>query len=263
MKILDHELRKSLTTPGVYVILAIMLVLCTAMPAISSLNVLDSGGTEDVARDYLFSFAGRSAYFAPFLLGALIVTNDFAHSTVWMSVVWFKTRAGIVVAKAAAAALLSALLGVIAVAVSFAVIHNGYMAAGMDSPALSAPMVAMGARTVIAFVIWGVFGVGLGLLLRSQVAAILVVFGIALFIEPVLTSLANENEAFATVGKFFPGAANWSVVWPVDMSGDTNALGAIGGAALELPAAVLTLTLYAVAACVTGYLTGFRTREPR
>ena len=264
MKLFAHELRKATTTPGLFVILGLLVLLCAGMPALSSLNILGSGGpVEDVARDYLFSFAGRSAYFAPFLLGALIVTSDFAHSTIWMSVLWFKTRLGIIAAKVITASLLSAGFGLVAVAVSFTFIHVGYQSNGLDSPVLSEPIILMGLRTILAFILWGALGVGLGFLLRSQVAAVLVIFGIALFVEPVLTSLSNENEAFATIGKFLPGAANWSIVWPVDMSGDTNAMGGLGGAALELPAAIITLTAYAAVTCVVGYLAGLRYRESR
>jgi len=262
VKLVMHELRKATTTPGLFVVLALLVAFCAGLPAISSLNVL-GGGANDVARDYLFSFAGRSAYFAPFLLGALVVTSDFAHSTVWMTVLWFKTRAGIVVAKAVVVALLSAALGAVAVVVSFAFVHNGYVVNGLESPVLTATVVSMGGRTILAFVLWGVFGVGLGLLLRSQVAAILVVFVVALFVEPVLTSLSNENEVFAAVGKYLPGAANWSIVWPVEAGGSTNAMGAMGGAALDVPAAILTLCAYALVACIVGYVAGFRTRESR
>lgn len=265
MNIVKHELQKVLTTPGWLIIAGLMVLVTFGLPLISSINVLgssaDTGTVDTLGRDYLFSIAGRSAYFAPFLAGALIVTSDFAHSTVWMSVLWFRSRLSLSVAKLVTAMILSAFLGLIAVIANYSAVTIGFISNDLSSPALSADMLAMAARTIIAFVLWGAIGVGLGLLVRSQIAAMAIVFGIALIIEPMLTSLANENSSFATIGRFLPGPVNWSIVWPVSMTADTNAMGSLDGSALSLGAALVAMCAYAAVVFVGGYVLGFKNRE--
>lgn len=265
MTIFKHEVRKALTTPGWLIITGLLVLVAFGLPLISSINVLgpdaESGNIDQLSRDYLFSIAGRSGYFAPFLAGALIVTSDFAHSTVWMSVLWFRSRLKLSVAKLLTALSLSAVLAVVAVFANYSAVSIGYAVNDLASPALSSDMLAMAARTTVSFMLWGAIGVGLGLLVRSQIAAMAIVFGTALLIEPLLTSLANENSEFAVFGRFLPGPVNWSIVWPVNMTSQTNAMGSLDGSALSLVAALLTMTAYAVLVFGAGYIFGFRRKE--
>ncbi len=69
MTIFKHEVRKALTTPGWLIITGLLVLVAFGLPLISSINVLgpdaESGNIDQLSRDYLFSVAGRSGYFAP------------------------------------------------------------------------------------------------------------------------------------------------------------------------------------------------------
>lgn len=216
---------------------------------------------EDLVRYYLYSSTGRSAYFGTFLIGVIIATADQQNGLLAKTVIFFKSRMKITTAKIITVAGLSVLTALFAVAVSFALIYFLVSSEqSFSSEAITAAQWAIGGRTIATFTAWGLIGLGLGLIVRNQVAAVVIVLLFTLFLEPMLTSMSNENSDFAAFGKFFPGSANWAVVWPVDATGSDSAMGGLGGEALQVGPAMIVLFTYAIMLVVIGYITGVRRR---
>lgn len=108
----------------------------------------------------------------PLLFGALIVTTEYRHGTLTPTTLAQPRRGIVLTAKAIVAALMGALYGVL-----------------------------------------GLIGsVGLGALLTSQIAAIVIVLAFTQFVEPILRLVASVWEWSAQLGRFLPGSATDALV---------------------------------------------------
>lgn len=265
--LLRGELLRQRTTVAPWVILGIGVFMCGLMPYFVGYNLAQQNpsGTADQApafvHDYVFSYAGRAAYFAPLLLGVFIVVADIREGAMSKLVTFGRGRLRALAVKTVVLIVFCVLL---AVALTGANVLSGWlgMSAGFGEGEgiLSGDTALMMLRTVVVFILWAVIGMGLGMLIRSKVFAIVLVFIFALFVEPMLTSLANESDSFAAVGKFLPGALNWAIVWPV-----ADGAGAPTQASPLDPLSVLValgcLGLYAAFAYGLGALFGLARRE--
>jgi ABC-2 type transport system permease protein len=186
----------------------------------------------------------------PLLLGVAVVTSEFANQTAAVTFVTVPRRATVIAAKVAAAACCGALFWLVGTVIA-AVTTPLFLYSQHVSTSLAGWTVARSVLlNLLAFVAWGVFGLGLGAALRSQgaslVAAIVVYTG-SFGAELVFTQLYNlfhqgwllaapviapavASEVMITSGRAFPYAPPaW--VGGVIMIGYTVALVA-GGIAL-------------------------------
>jgi hypothetical protein len=112
------------------------------------------------------------------------------------------------------------------------------------------------ARVVLAMALWAVIGVGLGVLVPSQVAAIVIVLAFTQFIEPILRLVASFWDWTAGIGQYLPGAASDALV-------GSSIFTVMGTGAGPVPVldwwqGGLVLLGFAVAAAVAGYFTSWR-----
>jgi len=112
------------------------------------------------------------------LLGAHVATSEFAQQTAVATFLTVPRRERVVAAKLAAAACSAVLLWLIATAMeaatTLAFLHAHHLSTSLTGWAVVRPVLA----SLLAFVIWAVFGVGLGALLRDQVVSIIVGIGV-------------------------------------------------------------------------------------
>jgi ABC-2 type transport system permease protein len=114
------------------------------------------------------------------IAGILLMTNEFAHHTAAATFVTVPRRGLVVGAKVAAAACVGGLFWLVGTFVS-AVVTPFYLHSQHVSAALTGWIVIRSVLlSLLAFVLWAVFGLGLGTVVRSQVAA--VVGGILIYV---------------------------------------------------------------------------------
>ena len=107
------------------------------------------------------------------LLGVLIVTNEFANQTAAVTFVTVPRRATVIMAKLAAAACCGALFWLAGTVIA-AVTTPLFLYSQHVSVSLAGWTVARSVLlNLLAFVAWGVFGLGLGAVLRSQTASVI------------------------------------------------------------------------------------------
>jgi hypothetical protein len=114
------------------------------------------------------------------LLGVHVATSEFAQQTAVTTFLTVPRRERVVAAKLTAAACSAALLWLIATAIDAVVtpvfLHTQHVSTSLTGWVVVRPVLT----SLLVFVIWGVFGVGLGALLRDQVVAIVVAIGVYL-----------------------------------------------------------------------------------
>jgi ABC-2 type transport system permease protein len=112
------------------------------------------------------------------LLGVLAVTSEFANQTAAVTFVTVPRRAAVIMAKVAAAACCGALFwlaGTVLAAVATPLfLYSQHVSASLAGWAVTRSVLL----NLLGFLAWGVFGVGLGAVLRSQTASLFAAIGV-------------------------------------------------------------------------------------
>lgn len=114
------------------------------------------------------------------LLGSLIVTNEFAYRTAAATFIAVPRRTAVIMAKLAAAACFGALFWLVATVLDGVVTPFYLHSQHVSTPLTGWTVVRSVLLNLLAFVLWAVFGLGLGTLIRSQVGSIIAGFAVYL-----------------------------------------------------------------------------------
>lgn len=131
------------------------------------------------------------------LLGVVVVTTEFAHQTVTTTFLTAPHRTAVILAKLVAAAIIGVLFWLVTTAVNLVVgplIMNGQ---GVGSQLGAGAVWRAIGLNGLAYLLWAVFGIGFGVLIRSQIGAI---------VTALLLNLAGYIGAaifFSTVAERF------------------------------------------------------------
>lgn len=161
------------------------------------------------------------------VLGILMLTQEFRFGTATPSFLTTPRRSALVVAKLAAVVLTGLVFAVLsvllAVALSYALIAVRGGEAVFDST-----VVEVLAGCLLVLVLYGPIGVGIGALVRNQIAAVVVALAWMFVIEQLLVALLPE------VGRWTPGGATAAVLQLGDFAtqGRGDLLPVWGGVAL-------------------------------
>jgi ABC-2 type transport system permease protein len=225
---IDSEFRKLTTTRSIYAMLAGLV----AVVAIGVVAIVTGGGSTDLQAPLeQQAFRHVSLTIAPLfglLLGLRSFTDEFRFGSIVPTLLASPVRRRVLGAKLVATAGGGVVLSLAAMAITIAVGVPLLVAKGVDVTWSTAALAIVVGRLVAATVLWTAIGVGLGLAVRHQVAAIAGTLVWILAAEGLLSGLVPD------VAKFFPGAAGFAVVGvnPADLL--TPGLGALllGGYAL-------------------------------
>lgn len=166
----------------------------------------------EVATQLVYSSTTSVALVIPLLFGALAATSEYRWRTLTPTFLAQPRRTVVLVGRLVVATLVGAVYGAIGAVTSVAAGAPVLAANGVD-PLLGDPdVVGLLARTVLACALWSLLGLGLGALLTSQIAAIVIVLVFTQFVEPILRLVAGAWEWSAELARYLPGAATDSLV---------------------------------------------------
>lgn len=135
------------------------------------------------------------------VLGVLVTSGEFRHSTVTSTYLATPDRQRVLAAKAIASAIAGAVFGFAAWLVATGV-GLGYAVAQSDHVLISdATLARYASGHVLAGALLGAAGAGLGALIRTQVAAVILVFVWGIIIESLIGAL------FTTIRPYLPYTA--------------------------------------------------------
>lgn len=202
----------------------------------------------------VYSIATSIGYVFPVILGALATTSEIRHQTLTPTFLATPKRGAVLAGKIITLGVVGAIFGVVALVASIGVGASSLAIGGIDTGLGESEIWAIAGRAVIAMGLWAIIGVGLGALIPSQVAAIVVVIAFTQFVEPILRTAAGVWEWAGEVGRFLPGAASDALVG----ASFYNAIGMGGGSSLEWWQGGLVLLGIALVTTVVGYFTSWR-----
>ena len=204
----------------------------------------------------IYSIASSIGYVFPVLFGTLATTSEFRHQTLTPTFLAQPHRETVLGAKLVTLAVIGAIYGVAALVASVGLGASILAATGHPAALGDSDTWALLARVILAMAIWAVIGVGLGALIPSQVAAIVIVLAFTQFIEPILRLVSSFWDWTAGIAQFLPGAASDALVG----SSIFTSLGAATAQTQSLQwwQGGLVLLAMAFIAAGIGYLTSWR-----
>ncbi|GAA4345982.1 hypothetical protein [Angustibacter luteus] len=248
---LSAELVKLRTTRmwwGLLVALVALVALQVAFTASFAGRYADAGGPVLPALDTpeglrtALSAGYQYGYLMALVLGAIVGSVDFRHRTATQTFLASPHRGYVVTAKCLACAVAGLVYAVVTQVLSLAIVLVVAAVRGIDVDLGGDGVLRSLLLGVPGIVLWCVVGVSLGVLLRNQVAAVLVAVGYVLLIDP-LAALAIRQLDASPVDQYTLGSASSALV------------GASTGAdVLSWWAGGLVMLAYAVVIAVAGWL---------
>lgn len=237
---------------GLLIGLAVLVVLNSALIAAFAGTDTGPGGptlpgldTADGFRSALSS-GFQSGYLLAAVLGTIIGATDNRHRTATQTYLATPSRARVVVAKMLAGAAYGFVYAVVTQLVSVVVVSIVAAIRGTGTQLGDASVLRSLVLGVPGIMVWCVIGVSLGVLLRNQVAAILVAVGVIYVVDSLLSLGLNALDADEIV-KFTPNNASTAIVE-----------GFTGFDLLPWWAGVLVLLVYSTAIAACGWWLSLR-----
>ena len=209
-RLVHAELAKLRTTRTVYGVTAAMAAFAVLTVAA---NTTDRQGAPPLSADSLPPLVGAPAALlsgAALLLGILAMAGEFRHHTITQTFLVTPDRGRVVGAKLVAAALTGIALAVVTLAVTMAAAVAWLSAKGVAVSVVDADLGRVLLGTVLAAGLCGLVGVGVGALLRNQVAALVTVLVWALLVEGLLLDLLHAPS----LARWLPSAAAAALTSP-------------------------------------------------
>jgi len=196
-------------------------------------------GTDEQIANSVYTGGLSVGYLLTLTIGVLQIGSEYRHKTVTGTFLAVPKRAKVMLAKIVALLGLGALYGIISLAGSVltgAVVLN---ARGFD-PFPSSEIIRTLALSLLVLGLWALIGLGAGILIPNQVAALLIAVGVAWIVESLIGfALTFWDWGAEHLAKFLPSQATNAMINAVT-SGDEVRLEWWGGAlVLALYAAVL------------------------
>jgi len=207
----------------------------------------------------LYSLASSVGYVFPLLIGTLIVTVEFRHKTLTPTFLATPRRGTVMWAKILVGILLGVLYAAAAIIATVGTAAGVLAGLGLDTELGASDTWALLGRIVIAFALWTLVGVGVGTLVRNQVAAIVIVLAFTQFVEPIARLAGQFVNGLSNVTNYLPGAASDALVGASVFSiGGGGGTSAAASMPLEWWAGGLVLAAYAVVFLILGHILSWR-----
>lgn len=154
----------------------------------------------------------------PLALGVLLITSEYRHKTITATFLSTPRRWVVLASKLVAVAVIGAIYAVVHTGASVA--GGGLLLVGKGEPTLlgeGAVWQSLGIG-ILAFIVWTLLGFGFGMLVRNQVAAVLIAVGVA-FIAHIALNIIFSIQEWETPGLFLPGNLTTGMLVTVDPTG--------------------------------------------
>jgi ABC-2 type transport system permease protein len=238
IRLVHAELTKLATTRLIYGMAAVMAAFAV-LTVVALATTPDIEGNPSLSADSLPMFVAAPLMLvsgAALLLGILGVAGEFRHQTVTQTFLVTPDRGRVVAAKLVAYPLAGIALALATLAVTAAVAAGWLAAKGITPSLLDARLGRVVGVAVLGAGLCGLVGVGVGALVRNQVAALVGTLVWVLVVEGLLMSLLNAPS----LGKWLPSAAA------------AAAITSPGGAHLSRLAGTLAFAAYGLALALVG-----------
>lgn len=153
----------------------------------------------------------QGGYLMALVLGTIIGAVDFRHRTATQTFLSTPHRGLVVAAKAGAAAVFGLMYAMVAQVLAVIMVLLVALIRGLDVNLTDSSVLRSLALGLVGIVVWCLIGVMLGVLLRNQIAAVLIAVGFVFVVEPLLILALNKMD-LETVAQYTIGNASSALV---------------------------------------------------
>src|SRR5262245_12630570 len=237
---LRSELLKQRSTQTTLFLLLAMVALVALA---SALHVLAPAPSDLVSLKHqleVFEVGTRVGMLFAALVGAMAITAEIRHGTIRPTFLVTPSRGPVLAAKLAVSAAAGIVFGLLAEGLMAAATTLALWARGVDNQLTRSDYLQLVAGGTAAAALWAIVGLGVGALVRNQVATLVGLCAWMLLVENLLLPFVPD------VGRFTPGAAGLALA------------GSLADKLLTPAPAALMLALYAATAAIAGWLATVR-----
>lgn len=173
----------------------------------------------DTLRSVYASSAFTGAYVFALVLGVTGMTAEYRYQTATPTFLATPHRARVVLAKGIAHVGVGLGYGAVGLLAAFGAGAAVILIRGHDLGLGTPGLLRASALAVVAVAVWSVVGLGVGTLIRNQVAAVLTAVFITFLVEPLL-ALALDALELDVVGKLLPSSASAAMTSPASSTLD-------------------------------------------
>lgn len=156
------------------------------------------------------------AYLLTLVIGVLCVGAEYRHKTISATLLATPKRWRVMLGKVVALLLVGVFYGLISLAGSVGV--GALMLNGYGVSPFPAGIWRTLALALLVLGLWALIGLGAGILIPNQLAALLISVGFAWIVEPILGLILVFQSWGPAVAKFLPGMASSATTEAVDMT---------------------------------------------
>lgn len=257
-RLVRSEIFKFRTTPGPWTLVIVTLAL-TALGIITPFFVNTGPGrtiftapqTVTRMRNLVGAGYGAGILLAP-VVGVLCITTEYRQKVLSITLLVTPRREHVLVAKVLASVIWSLFLGVAGLLLVAAMGIPLFVTQGGTLSTLLHQVGPVVPGMLGAYALLAVFGVGVGTLLRNQVAAVILILALTLVLEPILVLLVHDLLHVDL--NWFPSRATSALAGSLHR----NTGGGGAGPLLSWWLGGISLLLWGVGSAVIGYFTTFR-----
>jgi len=175
--------------------------------------------------------AGLSlAYLLTLVVGVMSIGSEYRHKTITSTFLSTPKRVRVMVAKVTSLLGIGALYGVVFLVGSVGVGGATIAIKGFSPLPDAGPIARALALSLLVLGLWSLLGLGAGILIPNQVAAILIAVGAAWIVEPLAGFLLSLVSWGQSVVPYMPSQATSAMVGQVNTSSTTELLSWWAGA---------------------------------
>lgn len=263
MRLLRAELFKLRTTPGAWVVLGVTLLL-TALGIVTAFVVATGTSAHFAApttaptpvhalRNLLGAGYGAGTVMAP-VLGVLCITTEYRQKLLSSTLLVTPQRENVLAAKTVASMLWGLFLGVAGLVLVAAMGIPLLVAEGGSVSLLLHQIGPVVPGLLGAYILLAVFGLGVGTLLRNQIAAVVVTIVVVVVLEPILVALVHSLAHYDL--NWLPSRSTAALAGGLSRNGARSTTP--NGSLLTWWAGGLVLLGWGAGTAVIGYFTTFR-----
>ncbi len=163
--------------------------------------------------------AGLSlAYLLTLVVGVMAIGSEYRHKTITSTFLSTPRRVRVMVAKVASLLGIGAFYGLVFLAGSVGVGGTAIAIKGFSPVPEAGPIARALALSLLVLGLWSLIGLGAGILIPNQVAAILIAVGAAWILEPLLGFLLGLVSWGQSIVPYMPSQATTAMVGQINTS---------------------------------------------
>lgn len=223
------------------------------MPNGESLSLAESMDDVSLAR-MIYTQSISMGYLLTFVMGIIVIGGEYRHKTLTATLLAAPRRGSLILAKVVAVAVTSTVIALAHLAGS---VLAGAVLLGSAGHEIFPDPGQLGLvflRVILVLVLWGLIGLGLGVLIPNQVVALFVGVAIVWIIEPLLGVFIQLATWGETLASYLPAQVSLATVDAYSgMPEETQQMFGVSGTTLTWWVAALVLAGYAALMTAVGW----------